>query len=114
MITAGEHISDALNNVVVQIESVGPNDVSQVNWNETLSNLQEFAMSMDSAASVTQAYINIRKQERQKLNDFITTALTATESGTNIYSEEYKKLIKNLLTNLKLLILELLITYLNK
>lgn len=85
------------------IGNTSNNGVSQIDWKQTYKNFSDFAMSMESATSVTQAYVDSLTTDTDTLKDFMTQAFTITEDPANVYDLDYRKQLGNLADNIKAL-----------
>ena len=63
------------------------------NWKNTAENLSKFAMSIESATSVTEAYANQIQSEIDSLDETFASALTQVEEGANIYDVNYAEFL---------------------
>lgn len=85
------------------IGNTSNNGVSQIDWKQTYKNFTDFAMSMESATSVTQAYVDSLTADTDSLKDFMTQAFTITEDATNVYDPSYREHLGKLADNIKAL-----------
>ena len=75
----------------------------QISWDKTYKEFQKFALSMESATEVTQAFSDSLNNQLDTINEFEAMAFTTMESPENIYDKEYQKHLGELSEKIKAL-----------
>lgn len=81
---------------------VNPYDggTTAVDWNKTSKALNRFALSLESAISVTKSFASSVETELSTLTEFYTAAFSTGEEQQNIYDEKYRDLLGPLFNTL--------------
>lgn len=74
-----------------------------INWEKTYKSITDFALSVDSAAEVTNAYAQSLDTEVSALKDFLSSSFTTMEDPENIFNPEYQEYIGEFANTIKAL-----------